>query len=119
MSFGSVDEAGKLSAADHQGAASGYQWAEVLRVRVGARRVLTCRSEPFLQIARGGFAAEAGKGISPGVAVMLRCEGCGKLGEGPMDGWRALLGVDVDDEDAPDQAYQRRPHLTTPSTPPA
>jgi hypothetical protein len=33
------------------------------------------------------------------------CVECGRLGEGPMDGWRALLGVDVDDEDAPEQAY--------------
>jgi hypothetical protein len=36
---------------------------------------------------------------------MLRCEECGKLGEGSMDGWRALLGVDADDEDAPERAY--------------
>jgi hypothetical protein len=38
-------------------------------------------------------------------AAMLRCEECGKLGEASMKGWRPLLGVDIDDEDAPERAY--------------
>jgi hypothetical protein len=38
-------------------------------------------------------------------AAMLRCEECGKLGEDSMKGWRALVGTDVDDEDAPTEAY--------------
>jgi hypothetical protein len=45
-----------------------------------------------------------GMGIRHQVAV-VRCEACGKVVEEPMDGWRALLGVDVDDEDAPEQAH--------------
>jgi hypothetical protein len=45
-------------------------------------------------------------------AATLRCEGCGRLGEGSMDGWRALLGVDVDDEDVPEQAYLFCPDCT-------
>jgi hypothetical protein len=36
---------------------------------------------------------------------MVRCEECGKLGEGPMEGWRALLGVDIDDENEPTETY--------------
>jgi hypothetical protein len=34
---------------------------------------------------------------------MLWCLECGKLGEGSMKGWRALLGVD--DENPPTGAY--------------
>jgi hypothetical protein len=36
---------------------------------------------------------------------MVRCAECGKLGEGSMEGWRAVLGVDIDDEDAPARTY--------------
>jgi hypothetical protein len=32
---------------------------------------------------------------------MVRCEERGKLGEGSMEGWRALLGLDIDDENEP------------------
>jgi hypothetical protein len=36
---------------------------------------------------------------------MVRCAECGKLGEGSMEGWRAMLGIDIDDENAPTEAY--------------
>jgi hypothetical protein len=36
---------------------------------------------------------------------MIRCPECGKLGEGSMTGWRAMLGTDVDYENAPTEAY--------------
>jgi hypothetical protein len=37
--------------------------------------------------------------------VLGRCEECGKLGEGSMEGWRAMLGTDIDDENAPTETY--------------
>jgi hypothetical protein len=36
---------------------------------------------------------------------MVRCAECGKLGEGSMEGWRAMLGTDVDDENAPTETH--------------
>jgi hypothetical protein len=47
---------------------------------------------------------------------MVRCAECGKLGEGSMEGWRAMLGTDVDDEDAPTEAYLSAPHAPTGSS---
>jgi hypothetical protein len=40
--------------------------------------------------------------------AMVRCAECGKLGEGSMKGWRAMLGTvdaDADDEYLPTEAY--------------
>jgi hypothetical protein len=50
------------------------------------------------------FVRVPGEGIRPSVA-MVRCAECGKLGEGSMEGWRAMLGTDIDDENAPTEAY--------------
>ena len=36
---------------------------------------------------------------------MFRCAECGKLGKGSMEGWRAMVGTDIDDENAPPKAY--------------
>jgi hypothetical protein len=36
---------------------------------------------------------------------MLRCAECGKVGEGSMEGWRAMLGTDMDDENAPTETH--------------
>jgi hypothetical protein len=36
---------------------------------------------------------------------MLRCVECGKVGEGSMEGWRAMLGTDIDDEYVPTETY--------------
>jgi hypothetical protein len=36
---------------------------------------------------------------------MVRCAECGKLGEGSMKGWRAMLGIDIDDENAATETY--------------
>jgi hypothetical protein len=43
----------------------------------------------------------AGHGKNAETEAMVRCAECGKLGEGSMDGWRAMLGTDIDDENAP------------------
>jgi hypothetical protein len=36
---------------------------------------------------------------------MVRCAECGKLGDGSMEGWRSMLGTDIDDENAPTETY--------------
>jgi hypothetical protein len=41
--------------------------------------------------------------IGPLGSRAVRCTECGKPGEGSMDGWRALLGTDPDDEQATDE----------------
>jgi len=46
--------------------------------------------------------ADTGKNLT---AAMVRCAECGKVGEGWMEGWRAMLGTDIDDEDAPTETY--------------
>jgi hypothetical protein len=37
--------------------------------------------------------------------AMVRCAERGKLGEGSMEGWRAMLGTDIDDENTPTETY--------------
>ncbi len=36
---------------------------------------------------------------------MLWCVECGKLSYDSMEGWRAMLGTDIDDENAPTEVY--------------
>jgi hypothetical protein len=36
---------------------------------------------------------------------MVRCAECGTLGEGSMEGWRAMLGTDIDDEHTTTETY--------------
>jgi hypothetical protein len=39
------------------------------------------------------------------VGTELRCEECGRTADAEMKGWRALLGVDPDDENLPLSTY--------------
>jgi hypothetical protein len=50
-------------------------------------------------------------GKNPHGSAMIRCAECGKLGEGSLEGLRAMLGTDVDDENAPTETYLFLPRL--------
>jgi hypothetical protein len=38
-------------------------------------------------------------------AAMVQCAECGKLGDGSMEGWRAMLGTDIDNDNTPTETY--------------
>jgi hypothetical protein len=56
-------------------------------------------------------ATRINRGAAARTEAMVWCAGCGKLGEGSMEGWRAMLGTNTDDENAPTETYFVLPRL--------
>jgi hypothetical protein len=60
-------------------------------------------SRPSSARIRPAVNADTGKNLKAG--AMVRCAECGKLGEGSMEGWQAMLSIDIDDENTPTETH--------------